>query len=158
MPDTEKEYGRAISADDTRPIIECRRNFAITQSVIHEGIYNRLPDSPFKTYCKSDFNCFVFKKDLITRFFPEVGGAEYLMVILGAHDKEDGVFTAGTPTVIVAGCNLTATKENGEKDYETLNDPFPANEHPPGTGIINFPPAGSGGKILLTVKKEELHL
>ncbi len=97
-------------------------------------------------------NAFIFHKDLIARFFDGTErddqgnpiSSEYLMVILGAHAKDEKVedIKAGSFTVITTGCNLAVEKVDGvdvAKFYpiNTLADD-PANEYPPRQVITNL--------------------
>ncbi len=86
-------------------------------------------------------NAFLFDRSLIERFFSgeekdkltgESTKADYLLVVIGAHPKDDIVdninFKAGSLTVITVGCIKDAQNPN---ILRAINIDKPANEWPP---------------------------
>src|SRR5690349_9623982 len=100
-------YGEPISAVEANDLISLHRSLKQTLDKIFDN-FSAFPTSAVKNFATSKFNGFIFSKELITRFFPPDGDADYLLVVSGAHLKDDGDFKIGSPTIISAGCKHPA--------------------------------------------------
>ncbi len=101
-------------------------------------------------------NAFIFSKKALMRFFdgsetdslgnPE--SANYLMIVLGAHDEPKEVngiqFDAGSFTVIALGCRMK--ENNGETFFHPLSIEKAASEYPPTLVQPSFLPDSESGE------------
>lgn len=135
-------FGRKISLTKINTLID---EFNKLDKIIEKSVDKTEPDELKKKRAEEmisrSYNAFIFDKELIDRFFHASNGQQenrYLMVLLGAHDKEETIdqehFKAGSFTVIAVGCNMREETE-GDKKVQVF---FPANTTTdPGT---EYPP------------------
>ena len=140
----DNEYGKEITLQEGEVIIDLHRKI---KKRVNQKIKELLEDTKnddAKKLFTSEYNAFIFSRKLVERFFKGDAGAkdpneeaEYLMVILGAHPKDDEPFEKNDPTVVMVGCNRKEV--NGEITFVSLGRAKPANEHPPQIVIEDIP-------------------
>jgi hypothetical protein len=149
---TEESYGETISLKDANEMIEEFISLSeLTHKSIKPGSDGRVDPERIKraeVLNSSNYNAFIFSRDLIQRFFdgtekdkfnnPKT--SNYLMVILGAHRKEKKSCKAGSFTVLTAGCERRIEKVDGKMEVKffPLNILKPATEYPPFRAIPKF--------------------
>jgi hypothetical protein len=154
------DSGREISRDDAEKLLDHRTDLKKSFDLMLGDLLTNLPSGPLKQYATSKANGYLFSKKLIQRFFDSPANCEYLLVILAAHNEQDGEFKIGDPTVVVAGVKKApaAMQMQGEETvYQSMSDDDgnPANEHPPAKILTDFPgapPLESSDKLYFQVR------
>lgn len=131
------QAGKEITAQEAQKYMD---KYLEIKSKLQITLPNKCDDSTMQAikYHQSETNAFIFSKELVTRFFE--AGAEYLMVIIGAkHSEPESLDKSmpknGDPTVVIAGVN-----KNDDSSYTSLDIPKAADQQPPSTGLVKFPP------------------
>lgn len=135
-------FGRPVSLPAINTMID---EFTKLDKIIDKSVNEAEQDVEKKKRAKEmisrSYNAFIFDKQLIDRFFHASPGQEenvYLMVLLGAHDKEETIgqehYKAGSFTVIAMGCNMKEETSEGKTvqvffPAKTTDDP--GTEYPP---------------------------
>lgn len=152
-------YGREVNLTQINTMVtEFRELDQIIDKTVRESEPSQAKKDKARELKARSYNAFVFRKDLIMRFFnppPGVAPSDYLMVILGAHDKEeiDGptTFKAGSFTVITVGCNALERTQDGrtQTEFYPTNPTDPGNEYPPTqvVSIVNAAPLEGAPKL-----------
>lgn len=152
----ESSYGKEISLEEANMMIEEYRQLdAITSKTVKGDQLDAELSAKANVLINKTYNAFVFKKDLIMRFFDgsetdESGNPEsanYIMVILGAHPTKTETHEAGSFTVLTAGCRIDESTE-GETRFYPLNIKSPANEYPPTAVITKLGDEKEGQKMV----------
>ncbi|HVI48702.1 MAG TPA: hypothetical protein VM802_27785 [Chitinophaga sp.] len=133
--------GKLIDATEAQLTLDKRTNMASKMQFAHSFVNNVINEPACKNYYADQINGYLFdKKELID--FLQKGNATHVVIVMGAHLKDEGNFMEGAPTVMVLKTTIPKDGEvakNGTLEAQ-VDGTTVALEHPPGkmiTSIVN---------------------